>query len=77
MILYLVKVIWNILYPAMKEANRVRDCFPEPPTPTSNAFPRGVLMIREIWKIFIEFPRYWLQIFVKSSTYPHIGSFIP
>ena len=48
MILYLVKVIWNILYPAMKEANRVRDCFPEPPTPTSNAFPRGVLMIREI-----------------------------
>ena len=45
---YLVSVIWNILYPAIKEASRVRDCLPEPPTPTRRAFPHGVRMIREI-----------------------------
>jgi len=51
---YLVRVIWKVRYPAMKEARRVNDCFPEPPTPTSSAWPRGVRMIREIlirWRI--------------------------
>lgn len=33
----------------MKEASLVRDCLPEPPTPTRRAFPLGVRMIREIW----------------------------
>ena len=45
---HLVNVIWKILYPAMKEANRVRLCLPEPPTPTNRAWPRSVRMIREI-----------------------------
>ena len=45
---YLVNVIWNIWYPAIKEANLERLCFPEPPTPTSNAFPHDVRIIREI-----------------------------
>ena len=43
----LVRVIWKVLYPAMKEASLVRDCFPEPPTPTSRALPRGVRMMRD------------------------------
>ena len=46
---YLVKVIWNVLYPAMKEASLVSDCLPEPPTPTRRACPLGVRMIREIF----------------------------
>ena len=45
---HLVSVIWKILYPAIKEASRVRDCLPEPPTPTRRAFPQGVRIIREI-----------------------------
>ena len=45
---YLVNVIWNIWYPAIKEANLERLCFPDPPTPTSNAFPHDVRIIREI-----------------------------
>ena len=44
----LVKVIWKVLYPAINDAKRVRDCFPEPPTPTSNALPPGFPMIRDI-----------------------------
>ena len=47
--IYLVSVIWNILYPAMKDASLVRLCFPEPPTPTNKAFPRGILIILDIW----------------------------
>lgn len=43
-----VSVIWNVLYPAMKEANFVSDCFPDPPTPTNMTFPRGCLITREI-----------------------------
>lgn len=42
-----MRVIWKVLYPAMKEASLVRDCFPEPPTPTSRALPRGVRMMRD------------------------------
>lgn len=45
---YLVSVIWKVLYPAMKDARRVSDCLPEPPTPTKRAWPRGVRMMREI-----------------------------
>eukprot|EP00982_Pelagococcus_subviridis_P017580 31550-Pelagococcus_subviridis.AAC.13 len=36
------------LNPAMNVANRVRDCFPLPPTPTSIAFPRGWRRMRAI-----------------------------
>ena len=46
---YLVIAIWNVLYPAMHDAKRVSDCLPEPPTPTSNAFPPGDRIIREIF----------------------------
>ena len=49
MIHYLERVIWKILYPAIKEANLVRDCLPEPPTPTRRALPQGVRIIRDIW----------------------------
>jgi len=45
---YLVRVIWKVRYPAMNDARRVSDCLPEPPTPTSSAWPRGIRMIREI-----------------------------
>ncbi len=45
---YLVNVIWKVLYPAINEASLVKDCFPLPPTPTNNALPLGVLIIREI-----------------------------
>ena len=45
---YLVSVIWKVLYPAMYDARRVRDCFPEPPTPTNKACPLGVRMMREM-----------------------------
>lgn len=45
---YLVSVIWKVLYPAMKEANLVNDCLPDPPTPTKRAWPLGVLIMREI-----------------------------
>ena len=31
----------------MNDANFVRDYFPEPPTPTNNAFPLGELIILE------------------------------
>lgn len=34
----------------MKEANFERLCFPEPPTPTSNAFPYAVRIIRETYR---------------------------
>lgn len=34
----------------MNEANRVNDCFPDPPTPTNKAFPRGVPIIRDIYE---------------------------
>lgn len=47
--LHLVSVIWKILYPAIKEASLVRDCLPDPPTPTRRALPHGVRIIREIW----------------------------
>lgn len=33
--------------PAMKDARLERDCFPLPPTPTSNAFPLGDLLVAE------------------------------
>jgi len=39
----LVNSIWKHLYSAMKAERRVRDCFPDPPNPTSIAFPRGDL----------------------------------
>lgn len=45
----LVRVIWKVLYPAINEASRVRDCFPDPPTPTNKACPFGVLMMRDIF----------------------------
>lgn len=45
---YLVKVIWKLSYPAMYDASLVRLCFPDPPTPTNNAFPCGVRIIRDI-----------------------------
>ena len=48
MLLYLLRVIWNILYPAINDANLVSDCFPEPPTPTNRALPRGVRIILDI-----------------------------
>lgn len=32
----------------MYDANLVRLCFPDPPTPTNNAFPWGVRIIRDI-----------------------------
>jgi len=44
----LVRVIWKILYPDTKDASLVKDCLPEPPTPTSRALPRGVRIIRKI-----------------------------
>ena len=47
------KVIWNVLYPAMNEANFVNDCLPEPPTPTSSAWPLAVRMIRDILTRFV------------------------
>lgn len=34
----------------MKEANFERLCFPEPPTPTSKAFPYAVRIIRETYR---------------------------
>lgn len=45
---YLVKIIWKVSYPAIYDASLVRLCFPDPPTPTNNAFPCGVRMIRDI-----------------------------
>ena len=35
----------------MNEASLVPDCFPEPPTPTSKAFPIGVPKIRDIYQV--------------------------
>lgn len=32
----------------MNDANRDRDCLPDPPTPTSKALPLGLSKIREI-----------------------------
>lgn len=32
----------------MKAANLVKDCFPDPPTPTRRAWPRSILMMRWI-----------------------------
>jgi len=32
----------------MKEASLVKDCFPDPPTPTNRALPRGRRMILDI-----------------------------
>lgn len=46
---YRVRVIWKILYPAMKEANLVRLCLPEPPTPTSRALPPAVRIILDTY----------------------------
>jgi len=43
---YLDNVIWKLRYPAINEASFVRDCLPEPPTPTSKALPMGVYRIR-------------------------------
>ena len=40
----LVTAIWNVLYEAIKEANLVKLCFPDPPTPTSIMFPPGFLI---------------------------------
>ena len=45
---YRVRAIWNVLYPAMKDASLVSDCLPEPPTPTSRALPPGLRMMRDI-----------------------------
>lgn len=39
---------WNKSYPAMWVARYVSDCLPEPPTPTSKAWLRRCLRIREI-----------------------------
>mmetsp|Transcript_60212 Transcript_60212/g.148103 ORF Transcript_60212/g.148103 Transcript_60212/m.148103 type:complete len:202 (-) Transcript_60212:801-1406(-) len=41
-----VSSIWKLLYSAMKADSRVRLCFPEPPSPTSIAFPLGERRIR-------------------------------
>lgn len=38
------------LYPAMKLANFVKDCFPEPPTPTSRAHPPAFRKILDIFE---------------------------
>mmetsp|Transcript_12091 Transcript_12091/g.51941 ORF Transcript_12091/g.51941 Transcript_12091/m.51941 type:complete len:253 (+) Transcript_12091:4700-5458(+) len=42
----LLMVIWNVNAPEMYAARRVKDCFPEPPTPTSNALPRSMARSR-------------------------------
>ena len=47
------RVIWKVLYPAMNDASLVSDCLPEPPTPTSSAWPFGVRMMREILMRFV------------------------
>ena len=47
----LVRVIWKILYPDTNDASLVKDCLPEPPTPTSRECPRGVRITRRIWTI--------------------------
>ena len=44
----LVIWIWNGNAPAMYAASRVKDCFPEPPTPMSSAEPAGCAMTREM-----------------------------
>ena len=36
------------MYPDTKDASLVKDCLPEPPTPTSRALPRGVRIMRRI-----------------------------
>jgi hypothetical protein len=46
-------VIWKFLYPAMNEASLVKLCLPDPPTPTSRAWPRGVRITREIFTKFV------------------------
>mmetsp|Transcript_21766 Transcript_21766/g.45614 ORF Transcript_21766/g.45614 Transcript_21766/m.45614 type:complete len:253 (+) Transcript_21766:2851-3609(+) len=38
----LVRVIWKHMALEMYEANRVKLCFPLPPTPTSSPLPRGI-----------------------------------
>mmetsp|Transcript_14317 Transcript_14317/g.34861 ORF Transcript_14317/g.34861 Transcript_14317/m.34861 type:complete len:271 (-) Transcript_14317:8417-9229(-) len=50
----LVTEIWNTSYWQMKVASLARDCLPEPPTPTSIAFPRGkskIRVMRVTWSI--------------------------
>mmetsp|Transcript_13360 Transcript_13360/g.32664 ORF Transcript_13360/g.32664 Transcript_13360/m.32664 type:complete len:278 (-) Transcript_13360:588-1421(-) len=44
----LVTVIWNVYAPAMYAASRDSDCLPEPPTPTSSAWPLGLDTMREM-----------------------------
>jgi hypothetical protein len=68
---HLVSVIWNIWYPAIKEASFERLCFPEPPTPTSNAFPQEVRMIREIcvWKRSVYRKNGCKCLYIHSYTY--------
>lgn len=43
-----VSLIWNSSYSATAAARRVKDCLPEPPTPTSNKLPRVVFSTRWI-----------------------------
>lgn len=49
MIYYRVRVIWKKSNEAMNEASLVRLCLPEPPTPTNNALPPGVRIIRDTY----------------------------
>jgi len=38
----------TVAQPQMKPARRESDCLPEPPTPTSSAWPDGLEMMREM-----------------------------
>lgn len=53
----------------MNDAKRVKLCFPEPPTPTRRAFPRGVRIIRDtlegIKKVSKEF---WMFFYAHMHT---------
>lgn len=67
---HLLSVIWKVWYPAMNDANLVRLCFPDPPTPTSRPFPCGVRRIREIrirWVIASCRRAKWKRLFVSGD----------
>eukprot|EP00659_Diplonema_papillatum_P019137 gene19136-biopygen19402 len=72
-----VIVTWNILCPWMDAASRVRDCLPEPPTPTRRMFPRFVdrtRMMRETCLIAASNStrESFLVLFSPASLYPAI-----
>jgi hypothetical protein len=46
--------MWNVLYPAMNDANLVNDCLPEPPTPTRRTLPPGCRNVREIFEMKVQ-----------------------